>query len=242
MKQLCLLMTILFSFVFTLLSFGQITADERKPYNDAIQLYHQFLNPETGLYNGMEYIDYAYSVQDGTPFFGQTPFDDGSVVFKNILYENVPLAYDIVKNTVVIYDATRILKLILANKEVSSFTASGAKFVHLTKDSAAAPLSDGYYEVLYDGKTRVLKKAMRSVQESLSTGGSSKRYIVGSADYFIKKNNTYHTVNNKAALLNLLHDKEKEVKQTLRKKRLKFNRNKDDAIIQAAAYYDTTIH
>jgi hypothetical protein len=37
-------------------------------YSNAISLYHTFLVPETGLYKGSEYADYAHLLRDGHPF------------------------------------------------------------------------------------------------------------------------------------------------------------------------------
>ncbi len=211
-------------------------------YAKAVEQYHESLSPETGLYNGIEYIDYAYTIQEGSPFFGLTPFDSGSVVYENMLYRNVLLAFDIVKSNVVIYDASRLHKIVLNSRNVNDFVASGHQFTHLTKDSAnAADMTAGFYEVLYDGPSRVLKKEKRTVQESLSTPTFSKRYVTYASDFYIRKGNTYHSINSKAALFSLFKDKQKEVQKQLKKKKLKFKRDKNRTLAEAAAYYDMLV-
>ncbi len=219
-------------------AFAQKADSNSISYNDAVTLYHQSLRPETGLYNGIEYIDYAHSIQDGTPFFDIAPFGKGSVVYYGVEYKNVSIAYDIVKGEVVIYDEPHLYKIVLHKSGVGCFTTSGYSFIHLTKDSTGAKdMNAGYYEVLYDGKTRLLKKETRSVQENLAANGLSKKYILSSADYFVWKDNTYHSVNSKAALASLFN-KKKEWQQWMKKNKMKFGRDKDETLARSAAWYD----
>lgn len=229
-------------FIFLAASFSagaQLADSSDIAYGQAVLFYHQSLSPETNLYNGNEYVEYAYSIQEGTPFFDPVPFANGSVIYYQTRYENVSIAYDIVKSEVVIYDAAHLYKLVLHKNGVSSFSTSGCRFVHLTKDSAGAKdMNAGYYEVLYDGKTKVLKRQTRSVQESLAGNGLSKKFIVGSSDYFIWKDSTYHEVNSKGALFSLL-GKGNELQHWLKKKKLKFSRDKDNSLAQSAIWYDT---
>src|SRR3954452_5902520 len=72
---------------------------------NAISAYHQFLSPQTSLYNGSEYVDYAYTINEGTPFFEDTQFSNGTVTYDNVLYTDVPILYDEVLEEVVIKDA-----------------------------------------------------------------------------------------------------------------------------------------
>src|SRR5690242_15341898 len=65
--------------------------------SNAINVYHQYLFPETNLYNGIEYVDYAYTISEGIPFFETTQFVMGAVEYDSMLYQNVPLLYDEVK-------------------------------------------------------------------------------------------------------------------------------------------------
>lgn len=242
MKRIYLPLLLLVLPIFYSCLFAQSTNDESQPYVNAVQRYHQFLYPESSLYSGRQYNDYAYTIQEGSPFFDAVPFQNGSVVFQNMLYKNVPIAYDIVTESIVIYDAQHTYKLILASPKVSRFITSGHVFINITKDSAEArQLRIGYYELLYAGKTRVLKKDRRTVQESLSSAGV-KRYIDRSVDYYVRKDNEYHNVNTKEALFSLFKNERKQMKQLLRKKKLKFRHNKDEAIAQAAEYYDELNH
>lgn len=208
-------------------------------YGAALSVYHSLLSPETGLYKGDEYLDYRTTIAQGSPFFDLVPFTAGSVVYHGILYRDVSIAYDVVADKVVIYDALHRYMISLIKNEVSRFTTSGFSFVQLTKDSAGAGrMKNGFYEVLYEGNVRILKKETRSVQERSPAPGSVERFIIGSSDYFIEKGGVYFSANNKSSFLSVVKDKEKELKTFIRKKRLKFRKNSDADLALAAAYYD----
>ena len=208
-------------------------------YGTALSVYHSLLSPETGLYKGNEYLDYRSTLAQGSPFFDLVPFNAGSVVYHDIFYRDVFIAYDVVADEVVIYDALHRYMISLIKNEVSRFTTSGFSFVQITKDSVgAARMRSGFYEIIYEGNVRVLKKETRSVQERSPAPGSVERFTTGSADYFIKKKGVYYSANNKSSFLSAVKDKEKELKAFIRKKRLKFRKNSDADLAIAAAYYD----
>src|SRR5882757_4954657 len=71
-------------------------------YSNVLQVYHQYLTPETGLYRGSEYVQYAYTFKTGHPYFDDIHMQKGSVFYAGILYENLKLFYDLIREEVVI--------------------------------------------------------------------------------------------------------------------------------------------
>ncbi len=207
--------------------------------NEAINLYHRFLQPETGLYNGTEYIDYAYLINEGSPYFMSAQLTAGSVVYHNILYLDVPMQYDIVKGEVVISDQLHQHKISLQSEQVSGFTILGNSFVRLTKDSSAQSfINTGFYQVLYKGRSRLLKKQTKTVQENLSVISGLEQYLNESQNFYLEKNHTYYVVNNKTSLLDAMRDKKKEMQHFIKKNKLRFKKNKDAALLSAVQHYD----
>lgn len=175
-----------FSFLTAVLFFtfqlsGQTPQADSLNYLSAVKnaktLYRQFIDPPTGLYNGAEYVDYSYQITEGHPFFESADFNPGSVVYDGILYENVRLLYDIIKEQVVIKDPFEVYKPALINERVNEFTLSDHKFVRLVEnDSANAAINTGFYEVLYSGTTGVYKKQKKKIQENIAFTNGIKRY------------------------------------------------------------------
>jgi len=198
--------------------------------------YHQFLKPETGLYNGREYYDYSATIKDGDPFFLSTKFNTGSVVYDGILYENVPILYDLVTSDVIITDSNYFYRIKLNGERVSRFSVLQHTFIRLDEDSNAV-IKPGFYDLLFDGETRLYKKHIKRVQESVTNEGVRK-YIVESIDYYISKRNVYYQVNSKNDLLAVLKDRKKELNTFVKKNKLDTRRKKDESFTTLVAYYD----
>ena len=115
----------------------------------AINSYHQFLSPETGLYTGSQYTYntyYPFTINEGNPFFFSKNFDAGSVFYNNVLYENVPLLYDIIKGELLINDPSRTYIIRLNNSRIAWFKLWGHTFVWLMNDlTANSSMNTGFY-------------------------------------------------------------------------------------------------
>ena len=206
---------------------------------NAISAYHQYLSPQTSLYNGSEYVDYAYTINEGTPFFEDTQFSNGTVEYDNVWYSNVYIFYDEVLEEVVIKDAYNRGKIILNTEKVTGFSLLNHNFVKLAPDSTGkSPIRMGFYDVLYKGNLGVYKRQTKKILESISASLGLRRVIDEQNEYYIKKGTAFYAVNNKHDLLNITKDKKKEVQQFIRKNKLKIRQENDIALIKIATYYN----
>ena len=57
--------------------------------------------------------------------------------------------------------------------------------------------------------------------------------------FFIQKDSTYYPVKSYKGLLTILKDRSKEVKQYLRKNRIRYRKGPENAILKATVYYDS---
>ncbi|MEO8766301.1 MAG: hypothetical protein ABI416_18520 [Ginsengibacter sp.] len=218
------------------------TSIEITSLHNAVNFYHSFLSPETGLYNGSEYTYYAYYpfvINEGHPFFQSNSFDTGSVFYNNVLYENVLLQFDIVKEELVTKDPSKMYSLKLHSDRIGWFNISGHTFVRPEGKKTSNPvLSPGFYDLLYNGNTPLYKKATKILNEYSSSTEGLYHYVVESDEYFIKKNNQYYKIKGKKSLMPLLNDSKKEVAQFIRKNKLNLKKNKDISYKMILTYYD----
>jgi hypothetical protein len=218
------------------------TSAETSSLHSAVNLYHQFLSPETGLYNGSQYAYNAYYpfvINQGDPFFQSKHFDTGAVFYNNVLYEKVPLLYDIVKEELLINDPTNTYIVRLNNERVRWFIIFGHTFIRLNQDSANnSALHTGFYDLLYNGNTALYKKVSKIFKENSASFQGINKYIVEFNEYFIKKNNQYYTVKNKRSLLIIMNDKKKEVGQFIKKSKLNLRKDQENALTRIVTYYD----
>ncbi len=218
------------------------SSGEKSSFQRAVNLYHRFLSPETGLYDGSEYAYNAYypfTINEGHPFFQSKNFDTGTVLYNNVLYEKVPLLFDIIKEELLINDPSRVYFIRLNSERIGWFTIWGHTFIRLIPDSAANPqFHTGFYDVLYKGKTSLYKHVSKIFKENSASAQGINKYVVETDEYFIKKNNQYYKVKNKKSLMLIVNDRKKEIAKFIKKNKLNVRKNKDEALTKITAYYD----
>lgn len=208
--------------------------------SNAIQVYHHYLTPESGLYNGSEYAGYPFRFNEGHQFFGANELTKGSIVYNGILFENVPIQIDLITEHVIINCFEGGYRIQLINERISSFNLLNHTFIRIVKDSANSNvINTGFYDQLYEGDITVLKKEKKKIDEEISITAGIIRSVTEDNFYYLKKAGKYYSIKNKNYLVEVLHDKKKDIKQFMRKNKLKFKKDTENMLVQVAHYYDT---
>jgi hypothetical protein len=90
---------------------------------------------------------------------------------------------------------------------------------------------------MYTGRIIVLVKRAKYIEETIKD--ELEREFLPKDLYFIKKEGSYYAVKNYKGLLAILKDRSREVKQYLRRNKIKYRKGPENAIVKAAVYYDT---
>lgn len=235
-----------FFFIFNSISFlfAQFSATDSTFYDLAIQkvisLYNKTLEENTHLYNGMEYIEDHPGVI-GSPFWKAIMPQMGSIYYDGVLYSNIPLAYDIVKEEVVIRNKQQ-LSVKLVPEKIDYFILFNQLFIHIANDSISNPgFQPGLYNVILDNAsiTVLAKRKKTPLRVLLPTDHYEFREV---DTYFIKRNEKYYFVDNKSSLLNALQDKKDEIKKFIQKNKFNFKKDFENSIIKTADYYTLLIN
>jgi hypothetical protein len=216
------------------------TAIRHAAMNNAIQLYKQFSKPPAALFNGPEYVEYAHTLQEGQPFFDSNEFDMGQLMFDNMLYENLPLKYDLVLNELVTLDPSKYFKLTLFHDKIKYFQIHGHTFIRIVKDSSEHSLNTGIYDRIYETpKLKILKKEQRKVMTYVSQLDGVRNVIEAKQDFYFSVNNGHYVrANNKSSILDVLSMKRDELSSFIRKNKLRFSfEEMDQTILKIADYY-----
>lgn len=201
-----------------------------------IDVYYQALGEQSPLYNGSEYIEYTFTFEEGHPFFGSATWVMGNINFDGLTFHEVPMAYDIIKDQVVIKDFRKAFNIILPSKKIQQFTISGHTFIRLLHDNSNQ-IKTGFYDQLYNGKIGLFAKREKKIFEKyLDLHTNNVAYERNT--YYIKKEGIYYIIRNKRTMLNVLKSKKKQVQQYLRKNGITFINNTEKAMIMAVEYYD----
>jgi hypothetical protein len=169
------------------------------------------------LYNGVEYNAYPEPYED-FPYFESEYWEEGSICYYGEWYHGVPMQYDLLNDLLVI----------------EHYNQSGYGVVLQLHTDKVRP---GFYDLLYDGESRVLCKKRKDVLERVESGTVSVSFVERT-HYYIMKDGAAVPVRNKGTVLKALADKKKALKQFARKEKVFFI-DKEESIVQLVRYYDT---
>jgi hypothetical protein len=222
--------------------FSQSSAEDsisfEKTENNALAIYYQSSGDQSGLYNGVHYTGYSFTFAEGHPFFLTDKEQKGSIRYDHVEYQGVDLQYDELKGVIIYKDENHRIQLL--NERISGFTIGNYKFIRMVPDSLSqnAPAA-GFYNVLYEGKTGVLKKETKAIREIFSySSGERTRVIDKQTIYYILENNEYGPVYNQKDLLNYFSQRKKDIQHYIKANKLDFKKDPDNLLVKVAAYYD----
>jgi hypothetical protein len=200
-------------------------------------VYNPFIEKQSRLYNGVEHQGYYFKIK-GHAYFLQNVMSIGTLVYDELEFANVPMLYDLHKDQVIVQHLDGFSKVGLISTKVRSFTLLNHHFIRLQGDSASgSPVISGFYDELYTGNTKVLVKRGKFIEEIVKD--EVEREFLPVTTFFIQKEGRYYTVKTYKTLLTVLKDKAPQVKQYLRKNRIKFRKDPENTILKAAVYYDS---
>jgi hypothetical protein len=210
----------------------------------ALRQYHSYVSPEVGLYRGIQYIDYDFSVQKGQPFLGPDQVRVGSVWYGRMRYDHVPMLYDLVKEQLVVMDPFNVFKISLYMDLVDSFALDGHVYFRIRDSLAPSSMRSGFWDRIYPGRLVVLKRERKALNENIMITPDNVRYFIdGSVSYYFQKGSVYHPVNDKKELFDALKDRRRsEIRRVMRRSGLDWRDNKEQLIQLVAAWYDGVNH
>ena len=205
---------------------------------NTLSIYKKQLGDQSPFYNGSRYSPSGFIFRTGSPYFLSDSFNLGSVVYDGILFDSVYLLYEDLRELLVSRNNNYLLQLI--NQRVSSFIISDHPFIRLTADGLHPGIpKTGYYEILYPGRSQLLKKTSKTIIEEPSVYENTIiRHIYETENYYIRIAGSYQHVKYKSELLMLMHDHQKEIQKYIKKTKLNFRKNRENLLILTAEYYD----
>lgn len=198
-------------------------------------LYDNTIRGQLRLYNGTEYRDYL-SRDEEHPYFGIDDWQYGSVIYDDERYDSVAMFYDISRDQVVTEHRTSGSKIELIARKIAFFTISGHPFVRLNADPVGV-ISEGFYERLYNGKTTVFARHTKQIN-SRAEANTIEYFFDERTRYYIYKDNIYYPIKSKRAALRAFGTKRVELKSMLRKEKIKFRRDRQNALVKMARTHD----
>lgn len=173
------------------------------------------------------------------PFFIDNDWRSAKIWSSDKVYNIEMVKYDIDKDYLVhLYHRDSFAYPIYLNKEsVKEFMISGHLFRYLNDfgKSFVHELNPGYYEILYDGPTKV---CVRWEKVLILNNDTSDPVYSQRIYFFFKMNGIYIRVTDQKSFLNAFNDHSKELKIYMKKNKLRFSRNNYEVLSKLVEYYD----
>ena len=195
-------------------------------------VYNEHIKGESLLYSGTDFKKYI-PIGDEFPYYLSDDWIEGTLVYDDQRYNNIWLYYDLSIDQVLVENYNFANTIQLVKERVHEFTLENHRFVNLMYLSN----EPGFYEVLYEGKTKVYARHSKSFQSEIRFGELVNKFVKKTS-YYILKENEFIPVSNKASVLQVFSDRKKEVNQAFRKYNLSFSDNKVQSLALMAEIYD----
>ncbi|HYE55186.1 MAG TPA: hypothetical protein VD996_10095 [Chitinophagaceae bacterium] len=202
--------------------------------NPVYKMYISAVGGAANLYNGTEYTA-IYPSTKGSAFLHAAGFQTGTISYQGVLYKEVPIAYDLVSNEIVIKGFKGQFTKLSAGK-IDSFMVDGRTFVRLKADeNNKNRLPEDFYEILFNGKVKVYVKRKKQVERAFS---AEEPYRFASYNaYFVYKDGLYKQVTGRNGLIDVFRDKDNAIKDFVKDNKFDFRNGLEEAIVKTANYY-----
>ena len=217
--------------------FAQSDSSYPQAVRHLITLYHNAQGEQSSLYNGREADTYPFVFGTTHPYLGSPSWTFGSVLYDGILYRDVPLLYDLVKDELLVQHWNKVTKVLLVPHKVAAFTLEGRRFIRVHPDSTGGSVREGFYELLEEGKTSVLARKEKTVRSILNAGRMDVS-VDAKTTYYVKQAGAWYEVKNRRAFLSRLKDRKAELQRFIRSGNISFDRDFESALKTVTAYYN----
>jgi hypothetical protein len=173
-----------------------------------------------------------YGKISGHEYFLTEALCESRVTVNGRIFEKQLLRYDILRDEVVLM--VRPDQFIMLNSEHTvEFTIISRnreyRFVNFGEM--------GFYLVLYDGKTKLVRKYVKTVKKQ-SYDNLYATFAEETAD-FIVSDGIFHRLRNRSDLFRVMAGREKEVREYLRKSPAQFSMRRSESLIPVLEYFDS---
>lgn len=201
-------------------------------------LHEKALGAQARLYNGSRYVEPPFD-DEHHPFLSSDDWIIGSVFYDGEYFRNVPLLYDIMSDALVTEHRPSGQPILLIPEKLSGFSMQARQFERIENQSVKNSLpATGFYEILYDGRTRVIARRQKFRRDEIEHSQVLVRYDERNR-YFVLMNGVYFPVKSKASVVKVMGDRKQEINRFVRQEQLDFTNNRERALSRVAEYYDS---
>lgn len=204
-------------------------------YDNAVNTWYKNTDKQSRLYNGWLHIGYSHKIE-GNAYYPGREWQKGTVIYDGLSFPDVLMMYDVYKDELIVQHFHKLM-LNLHNEKVKEFSFGNSRFIRIERDSAKRmTLSTGFYQEMHKGKISFLVKRQKIMEETITDVLEQK--FLSKNYYYVNRNETWHAVKTYKDLLAVFKDHQKEVRQHLKKNKVRYRKDKENAILLAVQHID----
>lgn len=188
------------------------------------------------LFTGKEQTKYSIVVENH-PFFFDQKQTTCFLTYDGVDYPNVTIKWDIYKDEIAAVSPDQRYNILLVPTRFQGARSNQDHIYYINKQYDTGVPASGYYLNLYNQKYKVWKKPYAVINEKHENQQSIK-YFTFHQKYYIEKDGIFHPVKNISSILKVFKDKKKELKQYVKKQKLKFKSTPETTIPAIVQKYE----
>lgn len=209
----------------------------QSPLRDsALQSYYRFIKENAAIFSGSAYLPRGTEIT-GHPFYQEDSLQTGSLVCQGIVYDNIPLKYEIFDDALILKDYSQNYFIRLNGSKIAAFTINQDSFIQPSYDDPALEADHpGFYQRIYNGASEVLVKH-KKVLLYKTTIDKTLTWYEPYKFYYIRKGNEWFNISSRNDVVKAYGDKKQEIRRFLSGKE-KFKKNPEGLLKATAAFYE----
>jgi hypothetical protein len=222
--------------------FGQQTSDINKDklirnMTDNVKDFFYSSNCSYGPFtNGRLYKDY-YPNLLGHQYLFSKVWEKGVICFRDDVQMELLINYDIVSDKLLLnkFYSDGVYCIELNINDIEGFSIKGHEFINITLYEGPEEIK-GYYEVLYDGKVKLLLKWEKYISKA-SDPNKDIAYL--EKTFYIKNNNKLVKLKNRKSIIYSLSDKAMNIENYIKQNKFYVRTAEPDDFVELLLYYDS---
>ncbi len=212
-------------------------AQQSSSFLNTVAFFQNEVGTGLHLYTGKEYISYPAGIK-GNPFFESDQLRYGEIFYDGVLYEHIPMLYDVVNQGIIISRYNSDERMELVREKIKYFSQNGHHFQNiLSTEGKDETLTHTIYEVIFEGNTSVLVKRIKTIKKGMRAEDPNS--FVAEDEFFIRNQNALYPVTSRSDVMNAFKDQKEKIKIFIRKNSFKFRKKIEKELIATTAYYIT---
>lgn len=188
-------------------------------------------------YNGAEYAEYV-PLDNEHPYFETDEWAYSDLKYDGDWFYRVPLLLDLVRGKIIAFNYRTGFTMQLVDDFVEEFVMHGRRFVGSQYLSGSPAQKNEFYDIIYDGRTKVLIYHKKEFLKELEVHHELRSFLQ-SDRLFILKDGQLSEITSKRDILNSLVEKKREIKEFIRSNISMKQNQREASVVQIVKYFDS---